>query len=190
MKYARYLVLWLAILATTAMAMPIGHGSIDVPAGTTITIRLERELSSNRSLSGEQFTASLALPLIINGRVIARQGSEVRGRILGVSGRSGANAYLVLELNELVLADGRVESVATEPWARRSEAHSTGSQSWNFPAVGTSVGAVVGKGRGAALGATIGASLRGLSAAGLRVQPVVIKPSELLMFRLKATRQP
>ena len=184
MQYARYLVLWLAILAITAMAMPVAHGSI-VPAGTAITIRLERELSSNRSLSGEQFTASLARPLIVNGRVIAKPGSEVRGRILGVSGCRGANAYLVLELNELVLANGRIESIATEPWARRSETHATGSPSWNFPAVGTSVGAAVGKGRGAALGATIGASLRGLSAIGTQTQPVVIKPSELLVFRLK-----
>ena len=185
MKYAKYFALWLAISGITAMAMPVGHGSSEVPTGTVITIRLERELSSNRSLSGEQFTASLARPLIVNGRVIAKPGSEVRGRILGVSGRSGANAYLVLELNELVLADGRIESIATEPLARRSEAHATGSPSWNFPAVGTSVGAAVGKGRGAALGATIGASLRGLSAIGMQMQPVVIKPSELLVFRLK-----
>jgi len=185
MQYARYLVLWLAISGITAMAMPVAHGSIEVPTGTVITIRLERELSSNRSLSGEQFTASLARPLIVKGRVIAKPGSEVRGRILGVSGRSGANAYLVLELNELVLADGRIESIATEPLARRSEAHATGSPSWNFPAVGTSVGAAVGKGRGAALGATIGASLRGLSAIGTQMQPVEIKPSELLVFRLK-----
>ena len=185
MQYARYLVLWLAISGITAMAMPVAHGSSEVPAGTVITIRLERELSSNRSLSGEQFTASLARPLIVSGRVIAKPGSEVRGRILGVSGRSGANAYLVLELNDLVLADGRIESIATEPLARRSEAHVTGSQGWNFPAVGTSVGAAVGKGRGAALGATIGASLRGLSAIGTQMQPVVIKPSELLVFRLK-----
>jgi hypothetical protein len=185
MKYAKYLVLWLAIFARAAMAMPVSHGDIGVPAGTTITIRLEKALSSDRNLSGEQFRANLALPLIVNGRVIAKQGSEVRGRILGVSGRNDATAYLVLELYQLVLADGRFESVATEPLARRSEAHSTGSQSWNFPAVGTSIGAAVGKGRGAALGATIGASLRGLSATGMRVQPVVIKPSELLVFRLK-----
>ena len=189
MKYARYLVLWLTVLAIAAMAMPVSHGNIEVPAGTTITIRLERELSSNRSFSGEQFTASLALPLIVNGRVVAKQGSEVRGRIVGVSGRSGASAYLVLELNQLVLADGWVKSIATEPLARRSEAHATGTQNWNFPAVGTSVGAAVGKGRGAALGATIGASLRGLSAIGTQARPVVVKPSELLVFRLKATRQ-
>jgi len=185
MKYAKYLVLWLAIFTRAAMAMPVSHGDTGVPAGTIITIRLEKALSSDQNSSGEQFTASLAVPLTVNGRIIAKQGSEVRGRILGVSGRNGTTAYLVLELNQLVLASGWFESIATEPWARRSEAHSTGSQSWNFPAVGTSVGAAVGKGRGAALGATIGASLRGLSAAGMRVQPVVIKPSELLVFRLK-----
>ena len=185
MKYAKHFVLWLAIFAWTAMAMPVSHSSTGVPAGTTITIRLERVLSSNRNLSGEQFTASLALPLIVNGRVIAKQGSEVRGRILGISGRNGGSAYLVLELYQLVLANGWFESIATEPLERRSQARSTGGQGLNFPAMGTSIGAALGKGRGAALGATIGASLRGLSATGTRVQPVVIGPNELLVFRLR-----
>ena len=186
MKYAmNYLVLWLAIFAATAMAMPIPQGGIGMPAGATVTIRLERALSSDRSGTGEQFTASLALPLIVNGRVIAKQGAEVRGRIVRASGRNGASADLVLELNQLVLANGWFESIATEPLERRSEARSVGGQGWNLPAMGTSIGAAVGKGRGAALGATIGASLRGLSAAGTRVQPVVIRPSELLVFRLR-----
>ena len=83
MKYAKYLVLWLAIFARAAMAMPASHDGTGVPAGTTITIRLEKALSSDRNLSGEQFTASLAVPLTVNGRIIAKQGSEVRGRILG-----------------------------------------------------------------------------------------------------------
>jgi len=186
MQYTmKHLVLWLAIFVGTANALPISQGAIRVPAGTTVTIRLERALSSDRNVSGEQFTASLALPLIVNGRVIAKQGSEVRGRILGISGRNGGSAYLVLELYQLVLANGWFESIATEPLERRSQARSTGGQGLNFPAMGTSIGAALGKGRGAALGATIGASLRGLSATGTRVQPVVIGPNELLVFRLR-----
>jgi len=185
MKFAlKYLVLWLALL-TTAMAMPISHGGVGMPAGVTVTIRLEKALSSDRNVAGEQFTASLAQPLIINGRVLAKQGSEVTGRIVRASGRNGGSADLVLELNELTLANGRLESIATDPLERRSSAHATGGQGLNLPAMGTSVGAAVGKGRGAALGATIGASLRGLSAIGTQMQPVVIKPSELLVFRLK-----
>jgi len=186
MQYTmKHLVLWLAIFVGTANALPISQGAIRVPAGTTVTIRLERALSSDRNATGEQFTASLALPLVVNGRVIAKQGSEVRGRIARASGRNGASADLVLELNKLVLANGWSESIATEPLERRSQARSTGGQGLNFPAMGTSIGAALGKGRGAALGATIGASLRGLSATGTRVQPVVIGPNELLVFRLR-----
>jgi len=180
----KYVMLWLVLLAR-AMAMPIPAGNIGVPAGTTVTIRLERALSSDRDVTGEQFTASLALPLMVNGRVLAKQGSAVRGQIVRASGRSGASADLVLELKEIALANGCFESIATEPVERRNEVRSTGWQSWNWSAMGTSIGAAVGKGRGAALGATIGASSRGLSATGTRVQPVVISPSDLLVFRLR-----
>ena len=174
--------LWLVVLAATATALDLG--AVTLPAGTPVTVRLERALSSDRNGSGEQFTARLASPLVANGRVIANQGSEVRGRILR-AGHSGASADLVLELNELVLANGWLQTVQTEPLQRRSEARPSGGQGSNIPAMGTTIGAAVGKGRGAALGAAIGASLRELSVAGGHTQPVVIQPKALLVFRLR-----
>jgi hypothetical protein len=185
MNYAlKHVMPWLVLLVT-AMATAIPHSNIRVPAGTMVTIRLERAISSDRNATGEQFTASLAVPLMVNGRVLAKQGSAVRGQIVRASGRSGVSADLILELKEIALANGRFESIATEPLERRNEARSTGWQSWNWSAMGTSIGAAVGKGRGAALGATIGASSRGLSATGTRAHAVVINPSDLLVFRLR-----
>ena len=183
MKYMKYLVPCLLIAVVPAMATSLG--SSGMPAGTTVAIRLVRALSSDRNRAGEEFTASLAQSVIVQGRVIARQGSAVKGLILRASGRNSANGDLVLQLTELVSGNGWVEPIASEPLERRTVARSTGGAGWNLPAMGTTIGAVLGKGRGAALGTAIGTSVRGLAAADMRAQPVVIQPNEVLLFRLR-----
>src|SRR4051812_4280373 len=53
-----------------------------VPAGIWITIRVNEPLSSDRNQPGDTFTATLAQPLVANGRVIARRGQTVAGVVV------------------------------------------------------------------------------------------------------------
>src|SRR5207245_855044 len=43
---------------------------LSVPAGAWITVRVNEPLSSDRNQPGDTFTATLAQPLVANGRVI------------------------------------------------------------------------------------------------------------------------
>src|SRR5712691_8311864 len=52
---------------------------LTVPAGTWITVRVDQPISSDRNQQGDMFTATLAQPVVANGRVIARRGQTVGG---------------------------------------------------------------------------------------------------------------
>ncbi len=61
-----------------ADSLPPG-AQLVVPAGTWITVRVDQPLSSDRNQPGDAFTATLAQPIVANGRVIARRGQTVSG---------------------------------------------------------------------------------------------------------------
>jgi hypothetical protein len=52
---------------------------VTLPAGTEIKIRLEQDLNAGESLPGERFHATLAAPLSIDGKLLARAGAPVWG---------------------------------------------------------------------------------------------------------------
>jgi hypothetical protein len=57
-------------------------GSIVVPAGTPIAIRLQSFLSSAASHSGDSFTAILDEPIVIGGQTVAPLGAAVTGKVV------------------------------------------------------------------------------------------------------------
>src|SRR5207244_6434140 len=83
--------------------------TLTLPAGSWITVRLDEWLSSDRNRPGDAFTATLAQPLVANGRVIARRGQTVGGVVASAenAGRVKGTSRLGLELTELSLVDGR-----------------------------------------------------------------------------------
>jgi hypothetical protein len=57
-------------------------GSIVVPAGTPIAIRVQSFLSSAASHSGDSFTAILDEPIVIGGQTVAPLGAAATGRVV------------------------------------------------------------------------------------------------------------
>jgi hypothetical protein len=160
-----------------------------LPAGTVITIEATEFLSSSKQQAGDNFSAQLHHPLVIDGWVVARPGQTVVGRVANAkkAGRVKGTAKLLLELEGIVLVDGHQAMVETEmvensgPTSRGRDlatvAITTG--------VGAAVGAVCG-GKGAAIGAAVGA---GVGVAGVlltRGDDVEIGPEKLLTFRLQS----
>jgi hypothetical protein len=93
------------------------------------------------------FTATLAQPIISNGRIIARRGQTVSGVISEAqkAGRVKGVSRLGLELTEIGLADGRQVQVKTRLMERRGET----SYGRDAAAIGTTTAA------GAAIGAAV-----------------------------------
>jgi hypothetical protein len=53
--------------------------TLNIPAGTFIIVRLNEFLSSDRNRTGDNFTATLAQPLVIDGYTVANRGQLVIG---------------------------------------------------------------------------------------------------------------
>lgn len=162
---------------------------LGVPAGTWVTIRVDQPLASNRNQQGDTFTGTLTQPIVASGRVVARRGQMITGRVVEVAtaSRAKGSSRLGLEVTEIQLADGQQVPVKTQYIERRGDS-ATGDNVAAVGAttgVGAAIGAAAGGGVGAGLGAIVGA---GASVIGVLVahgKPAVVYPETVLTFRLE-----
>ncbi len=167
-----------------------GSSQLNLPAGTWITVRVNQPLSSDHNQPGDAFTATLEQPLIAEGRVIARRGQTVAGRVADVQkgGRVKGTSRLSIELTELSIVDGQQIPIRTQ-LAERQAGTSNGRDAGAI-AAGTGVGAAIGAaadgGFGAGMGAIAGAAASTIGVLVTRGNNTVVYPEQVLTFRLEA----
>jgi len=161
---------------------------LTIPMGTLISVDISDRISSDRSRPGDEFTASLRQPIVVDGWVIARVGQPVIGRVATAkrSGHTQGKLEVSLELGELILVDGQQVPIQTQ--LIRNQAPSTTGRDFGVVAATTAFGALIGAGldggQGAAIGAGIGA---GAGVAGVLATPganAEIDSERSLAFRL------
>lgn len=163
-------------------------GKLTIPAGTILLVRTNDFLSSDRNQIGDQFTAVLEQPVVVNGWVVARRGQTLIGqvKVAQKAGRVKGVSQLGLELTDLSVVSGQQVPILTELW--KGSAGTSHGQDANTIAGTTGLGAIIGAGadlgRGAAIGAGVGAAA-GIAAVLLtRGRPTEIEPETPLSFRL------
>lgn len=164
--------------------------TLTVPAGTWITVRLDQPLSSDHNQSGDAFTATLAQPIVANGRVIARRGQTVAGAVAEAekAGHAKGVSHLSIQITGLTLVDGRQVTAKTSLIERRGDT-SVGRDVGAIGAttgVGAAIGAAADGGFGAGMGAIAGAAVSTIGVLATRGKPTVIYPETLLTFRIEA----
>lgn len=152
------------------------YGSRDwtVPEDTVISMRMDRDLSSRTSRVGDTFTATVTIPVYVNGRTVIPAGSKVEGRVTQVTPakRMSKSGTIAVDFDELVFPNGSRVRLAgnltsDDPEVRdqiddesRVEGRNN-KRSAIFVGGGGAVGAVLGGmaggGKGAVLGGVIGA---------------------------------
>jgi hypothetical protein len=164
-------------------------GTIAIPAGKVIFVRLNEPLSSDHNHPGDGFTATLDQPIVVNGWVVARRGETVVGAVTSAkkAGRVKGVSELGLELSEITVVDGQQLPLTTELW-NGSAGTSHGADAATIvgtTGVGTIIGAAANGGEGAGIGAGAGAAA-GIAAVLLtRGKPTVLGPETRLSFRIK-----
>jgi hypothetical protein len=86
---------------------------VTLQTGIAIPIRLDESLSSDKSLAGDTFQASLAESFVVDGLVIAERGARVTGRIVNAE-----KTRLELGLATLTTSDGQRVAISTDPWTK------------------------------------------------------------------------
>jgi hypothetical protein len=146
------------VALTLAPAQTWAQGSVVIPAGTRITVRLNEELSTANSRKGAQFSTRVEKPIVVDGRVVVPVGAIAYGRILDVERNKRVDRpKLDGTLTSLMIGNREVPIVTDVVGAK-------GKRGGGLAKVGagTLVGAVFGAPlAGAAAGAGVAAVMKG-----------------------------
>ena len=163
--------------------------TITIPAGTWITVRIDEPLSSDHNQPGDSFSATLVQPIVAEGRILARRGQVIQGRVAETAkaGRASGTSHLGIELTELALVDGQQIPVRTQ-LIQRSGDTSVGRDVGAVAAttgVGAAIGGAAAGGFGAGMGAIAGAGAATIGVLTTRGRATVVYPETQLTFRLE-----
>jgi hypothetical protein len=163
-------------------------GTVTIPAGESLLVRMIDGVDSSKNHVGDIFHASLETDLTVNGAVVARKGTDVYGRLAEAkeAGHISGSSELQLELTRMVI-DGRDYPVVSSDYTLKGKGRgkNTAEKVGGGAALGAIIGAIAGGGKGAAIGAGVGAGAGGAVQVLTRGQQVKIPSETLLEFRLQ-----
>jgi hypothetical protein len=175
MARRRSLVAFLAFsMLAAANAVSQYERSWTVPEGTVISMRMDSNLSSKTSRVGDKFTATVTIPVYVNGRAVIPAGSVVEGRVSEVTPakRMSRSGTIAVAFDELVFPNGSrmpingsLTSADPNERQRIDEESRVSGDIGNRKvvfiggggAVGAVLGGIAGGGKGAVVGGVLGA---------------------------------
>jgi hypothetical protein len=158
-----------------------------VPAGTSLTVRLDQTISSKTAHQGDTFTATTAAPVAIAGKTVIPAGSRVQGVVTQAksAGKIQGEGVLAVSLNQLTV-HGVAYPIDAEPVAtsQKGKGSRTAKIGGGSAAGGALIGGLAGGGKGAAIGALVGGGA-GVAGAAMTGNKELEFPAEAaLTFRL------
>ncbi|MGH9775878.1 MAG: BON domain-containing protein [Candidatus Acidiferrales bacterium] len=142
--------------ATPQPPQPI---TVEVPAGSTVSIRMIDGVDSSLNHTGEVFRASLDAPLVVDDQVVVPKGADVFVRLAQASsaGHMSGRSELRLELVKLAYQGKSYPLVSSTSEVRgSSRGKNTAAKVGGGAVLGAIIGGIAGGGKGAAIGATVG----------------------------------
>src|SRR5205807_4429535 len=90
-----------------------------IPSGTIIVVRLGESLSSKSSQAGQSFAATVAQPVVVDGKTVIEQGAAARGTVVDAKGMGHfkGGARLQVRLDSVTI-NGKEHQVETTAVAR------------------------------------------------------------------------
>ncbi len=173
---------------SSAVREAIAPKPLVVPAETALTVVLDEPLGSKTSSTGQNFSATVAAPVEVDGRTAIAKGAHVTGVVRDAksAGRFKGGAVLSVALERVTVGGATYELHTTD---RTQTTKGKGKRSAGLigggGAAGALIGGLAGGGKGAAIGAIVGAG-GGAAGAGLTGNREIVLPAEThLTFKLQ-----
>src|SRR6266568_5463587 len=161
--------------------------TVEIPAGTLVTVRTIDAIDSAKNRTGEVFKTSLDAPIVMDNEVVVPAGADVYMKLVESrsAGHIAGRSELALELVRMVfqgksynLVSGEYRQTGASRGKRSTETIGGGA------ALGAIIGAIAGGGKGAAIGATVGAAGGTGVQAATKGQQIKIPSETRLEFKL------
>jgi len=160
---------------------------VTIPEGKEFEVTLDETLASNRNQAGDNFAASLARPVVEDGKTIIPAGAHVTGRVVDAkdAGRLHVPARLSVALSS-VEVDGKSYDIATDTFGETGKNHNKRNASFigGGAAGGALIGGLAGGGKGALIGSVIGAGAGTAGAAATGKKDISLPAETKLNFHL------
>ncbi len=173
-----------AAAATTPPPPP----TIVIPVETRLRVRLDEDLGSKISQTGQTFGATVADDVVADGQIVIPRGARAEGLVVDAKGLGHFKGGALLELRlERVRTNWGSYPVATSTMvqAEKGKGKRTAEFAGGGAAFGAIVGALAGGGKGAAIGALAGGGA-GTAGSAMTGNHEILLPAETLVtFRLE-----
>jgi hypothetical protein len=164
-----------------------GSKEVTLPAGTVVTVRLASAVGSKLSTNGDHFSATVARPVEVDGKVVVPAGSEALGKVVEAvpQGRFKGAAELRLVL-ETVTVNTDSYDVKTSAVTRslKGKGKRTAALIGGGAGGGALIGGLAGGGKGALIGAALGAGAGTAGAAYTGNKEIILPVESMLSFKL------
>jgi BON domain len=161
---------------------------IDVPANSTLTVRMIDGVDSSVNSAGEIFHASLESPLVVDNDVVVPRGADIYVRLVSASsaGRMKGKSELHLELVKMEF-QGRSYPLVSNAYSATgsSRGKNTAAKVGGGAALGAIIGALAGGGKGAGIGAGVGAAGGAIYQGATKGKQIKIPAETMLDFQLE-----
>lgn len=168
-----------ALLLSLVGGLATSSRAASIPSGTQIQVRLAQKLETGETKTGQTFSATVAQPVVVNGKTVLAKGARVNGHVTEAvsSGRLKGKASITLELTQ---ASGA--AVHTEPLRIDGKSHLLRDAGLigGGAAAGALIGGATGGKKGAAIGAVVGAGA-GTATAYITGKQEIALPAEMAL---------
>jgi hypothetical protein len=162
---------------------------VELPAGTRIRVRLDQDLGSKLSNSGDSFSATVADDVVVNGTTVIPRAARAEGTVVDAKplGRFKGGAELAIKLDRVHTRWGSypVESGSIAR-VEKGKGKRSATMIGGGAGLGALIGGLAGGGKGAGIGALLGAGV-GLAGGAFTGNKQIELPAEAqLAFKLTA----
>lgn len=172
----------------SALQAPPPPAVVELPVGTRLHVRLDQDLGSKISRPGDNFGATIAEDVIVNGQSVVPRGARAEGTVIDAKplGHFKGGAVLELRLERVHTNWGSYPvSTSSIERAEKGKGKRTAAFAGGGGAFGAIVGGLAGGGKGALIGGLAGAGA-GTAGSALTGNHEIFLPAEtLLTFHLE-----